>query len=250
MLAPAFGGGPGAIRIPAEEISPLFGKSYNDLGIEGRSQHVSQGTPAEAGSSFLHSAIYLKVAGGSESNNNVTLADLGEPLSSLAKKNSEIASNLKAAESALKTAREEALRLDWPNAARHLAQAAKEIKSADRPRRPLLPMATWLLICKQLSRRIESALADSIAFNSQARADRRDLVAGENFSVCGKCRGAYGVSSRPRGSRAIASQRLENCASRNPVRKEARRLEVSIPANAQPPVSARRRSPALASAVG
>ena len=235
MLAPAFGGGPGAIRIPAEEISPLFGKGYNDLGIEGRSEHVSQGTPAEAGSSFLHSAIYVKVAGGSESKNNVTLADLGAPLTSLAKKNVEIASNLNAAESALKSAREEALRLDWPNAARHLAQAAREIKSASGQ----VPASSNTGLAFDLQAalgRIEAALSDSIAFNAQARADRRDLVAGESFSVVAN------AAARPEFPIGLAEPALAvpsgwRIGKQEPSAQGGTKLEVSIPPNAQPPVT-------------
>ncbi len=233
MLAPAFGGGPGAIRIPAEEISPLFGKSYNDLGIEGRSQHVSQGTPAESGSSFLHSAIYLKVAGGSEAKNTVTLADLGEPLSSLAKKNAEIAPNLKAAESFLTAAREEALRLNWVQAAKNLAQAAKEIKSAS----GRVPSSSSDLTfdLQAALRRIEAALPDSIAFNPQARADRRDLVAGESFSIVAN------ASARPGIPVGLADPALSLPSGWKIVKQESSpqgaKLEVSIPASAQPPVT-------------
>jgi LmbE family N-acetylglucosaminyl deacetylase len=234
MLAPAFGGGPGAIRIPAEEISPLFGKSYNDLGIEGRSQHVSQGTPAESGSSFLHSAIYLKVAGGSEAKNGVTLADLAEPLSNLAKKNTEIAPNLKAAESSLTAAREEALRLNWLQAAKDLAQAAKEIKSAS-GRISASSSSDLAFDLQAALRRIETALSDSIAFNAQARADRRDLVAGESFSVVAS------AWARPEFPVGLADPVLSVPSGWKIVKQETSpqgtKLEVSIPANAQPPVT-------------
>ncbi|MGH9704141.1 MAG: PIG-L family deacetylase, partial [Candidatus Acidiferrales bacterium] len=235
VLAPAFGGGTGAIRIPAEEISPLYGKSYNDMGIEGRSQHLSQGTPAEAGSSFLHSAIYLKVAGGLGANNNATLADLGEPLSSLAKKNSEIAPDLKAVETALTAAREEALRLKWPEAARHLSQAAKDIKSAT-ARAPASSDSDLEFDLKVALRRIESALADSIAFDSLVRADRRDLVAGESFSV------SANVASRAEFPVALDDPALSlpggwKISKQEPSSQRGAKIEVSIPANAQPPVA-------------
>ena len=41
------------VTLPAGDISPLWGESYNELGAEGHQEHRSQGTPALFGSGFF-----------------------------------------------------------------------------------------------------------------------------------------------------------------------------------------------------
>ena len=41
------------------EVSPLWGKSYVDMGMEGHAQHRSQGTPSFFGNPFFRRPMYL-----------------------------------------------------------------------------------------------------------------------------------------------------------------------------------------------
>jgi hypothetical protein len=47
------------VEIPVNSVSPLWGKSYVEIGMEGHAQHRSQGTPAFFGNAFFRRPIYL-----------------------------------------------------------------------------------------------------------------------------------------------------------------------------------------------
>ena len=49
----------GAVQLPVNDISPLWGKSYVEMGMEGHAQHRSQGTPAFFGNPFFRRPVYL-----------------------------------------------------------------------------------------------------------------------------------------------------------------------------------------------
>src|SRR5271154_3737970 len=48
-----------AVELPVNKVSPLWGKSYVEIGMEGHAQHRSQGTPAFFGNPFFRRPIYL-----------------------------------------------------------------------------------------------------------------------------------------------------------------------------------------------
>src|ERR1700734_4055111 len=48
-----------AVELPVNSVSPLWGKSYTEMGMEGHAQHRSQGTPAFFGNAFFRRPIYL-----------------------------------------------------------------------------------------------------------------------------------------------------------------------------------------------
>src|SRR5271170_3939743 len=50
---------PGSLQLPANDISPLWGESYNELGAEGHQEHRSQGTPALFGNAFFRRPALL-----------------------------------------------------------------------------------------------------------------------------------------------------------------------------------------------
>ena len=49
----------GAIPLPINDVSPLWGKSYVDMGMEGHAQHRSQGTPSFFGNPFFRRPVSL-----------------------------------------------------------------------------------------------------------------------------------------------------------------------------------------------
>ncbi|MGH9561549.1 MAG: PIG-L family deacetylase, partial [Terracidiphilus sp.] len=63
--AGSFGFGPrvelpaGAVQLPVADMSPLWGKSYIEIGMEGHEQHRSQGTPSLFGNPFFRRPVYL-----------------------------------------------------------------------------------------------------------------------------------------------------------------------------------------------
>ena len=49
----------GAVPLPINDVSPLWGKSYVDMGMEGHAQHRSQGTPSFFGNPFFRRPVSL-----------------------------------------------------------------------------------------------------------------------------------------------------------------------------------------------
>ena len=46
-------------QLPVNDVSPLWGKSYVEIGMEGHAHHRSQGTPALFGQPFFRRPMYL-----------------------------------------------------------------------------------------------------------------------------------------------------------------------------------------------
>ncbi len=185
VLDIARGDAAGALRIPSDEISPLLGKSYAEIGSEGRALHRSQGDSAFYDAPFFRRPVFLKVEDGGE----LKPDSLWQPLSAIADRFPDMASELRPtllrAEDALGSAERSALSLAWPDAGKELAQAGIEIadleakieqkKSADASE------ISWEL--QEIRARINNSLVLATALRHEARADRWELVAGENFSV-------------------------------------------------------------------
>ncbi|HEV3253557.1 MAG TPA: PIG-L family deacetylase [Candidatus Acidoferrales bacterium] len=180
-LEPVFGDSPEGLRIPTDEISPLWGKSYIEIGIEGRAQHRSQGTPGASGSPFFRRPTYLKSAGGEKVDPDVESSHLAD----LAERAPAIHDEVVDADLSLLAARGAALQLDWPDAAKALAKAGQDIESAQKtlahPSDAAEEGVLYDLLCAR--GRIDAALAQVLDLRIEAHADRSELVAGETFSV-------------------------------------------------------------------
>jgi LmbE family N-acetylglucosaminyl deacetylase len=242
VLQPARGDTAGAFRVPVDEISPLWGKSYIEMGIEGRSQHRSQGTPAASGAAFFRRPTYLEVANGSVAKLTAGLEEFAEPIASLASRFPDLRSVLEPAlpraQLQIEAAGRAALALNWPDAAKNLAAAGNEIVATQKK----LPIgsgaetaaATWEL--DRLRNKINRALADVMALNIEVRADRHEWVAGEEESVQ-----VVQVDAPRIGSVNLSATGLELPAgwqmAKQSAEKQTAHFTVSIPANAKPPSS-------------
>ena len=237
----ARGDSPSPLRVSVDEISPLWGESYLEMGIEGRSQHRSQGTPAGSLSSFFRRPIDLVPAGASGTSGRITDAALAEPIASLASRfpplHGELEPALANAEQAIRQAEKSALNLQWPDAAKSLASAGKAIVLAEKQisgsSSPDSAAAGWELA--KVRERIDVALVDVMALHIEPRADRHELVAGESFSVNSV------VVDKPRaGSVALQKPGLSLPAgwtiAKQETKGEATAFTVSIPPGAKPPV--------------
>jgi LmbE family N-acetylglucosaminyl deacetylase len=170
----------GEIKLPVGEISPLWGESYSQLSLAGFANHRSQGITRVLDSSFLRRPVTLTVAQGDPMKSE----DLAQSLFYLASGSSSLEVPLGTADGALVTARQAALRLDWPNAVKYLAAAGKQVAEAigqaqsdpDTDKNVL-----WAL--DQERQRIDAALVAAAALHLNAEADQGALVAGENFPV-------------------------------------------------------------------
>ncbi|MGH9864399.1 MAG: hypothetical protein ACRD4H_03175, partial [Candidatus Acidiferrales bacterium] len=171
----------GMITLPVGDISPLWGDSYSDLGLIGFANHRSQGITRILDSSFFSRPVDFKVVEGEK----LTPEDLTQTLSSLNHGSDSLQSSLGSADTALATAREDALRLDWPGAVKHLAAAGNEIEKAESEARSSSGVGgqdvLWRLNVQR--KKIDAALAAAAALHLNAESDRGALVAGEDFSV-------------------------------------------------------------------
>ena len=178
----------GAVPLPITDVSPLWGKSYVDLGMEGHARHRSQGTPSFFGNPFFRRPVSLVRE--NEKGDPLGGFDrklLAEPLPSLGENfpqfREALAPALSNANAKLEAARKEALALDRSAAAHSLAEAGKEIEQL-RNKLTSQKAATQLVWeLDQLKEKIDLALNDDVALPMLADADRHELVAGENFSV-------------------------------------------------------------------
>jgi len=112
-------------------VSPLWGKSYVEMGMEGHAQHRSQGTPSLSGNPFFRRPTALITEHGQQAGGGFDPKLLAQPITSLAARfpglQSVMAPALDATDQELAAAAKSALELDRAAAANSLAQAGKEI---------------------------------------------------------------------------------------------------------------------------
>lgn len=172
----------GSWVVPADDISPIWGRTYRDIAMEGYLHHRSQGVTAFLNSPFLRRPYGLKRSTGGAP----TSADFAQPITSLAGLIPVPAGQaLAAADHALDQARAAAEKLDWPAAVRSIAAAGKQIASLEdqvkHSQDARAANALWEL--EQVRGRINHALSDADAIKIVSNADRSDLVPGEDFHV-------------------------------------------------------------------
>ena len=175
--------------MPTSDISPLWGISYVEMGAEGRSNHVSQGTPTVFGAGFGRRQSSLAVEKGEAAAGFFDPMLLHESISSLAGRfpsfQSLMASPLATADQALASAANQTLALDRTAAAHSIAAAGKQIvalrdqisnQNGD-------DKAQALYELDQVRAKIDHALEDVVSLSIAVNADRHELVADEKFIV-------------------------------------------------------------------
>ena len=180
----------GAVPLPINDVSPLWGKSYVDMGMEGHAQHRSQGTPAFFGNPFFRRPVSLVTENEKgEVSGSFDKKLLAEPLASLGAQfpafRSRLAPALDAADERLAEARKSALALDRKAASQSLAIAGREIEKvrAEISKKDAAESAAADWELDRLKDHIDRALVNDIAFPVEVQAGRHELVAGEEFSV-------------------------------------------------------------------
>jgi LmbE family N-acetylglucosaminyl deacetylase len=180
----------GVVPLPINDVSPLWGKSYVDMGMEGHAQHRSQGTPSFFGNPFFRRPVSLvreNEKGDAAGSFDSKL--LAEPLGSLAETfpsyRDMLAPSLNQTSAHLEAARSAALALHRSDAAQDLAEAAKEItKLRDQVSKQNGNGSAQLLWELEREReKIDLALNEDIALPMLADADRHELSVEESFSI-------------------------------------------------------------------
>jgi LmbE family N-acetylglucosaminyl deacetylase len=174
------GGSANRIELPTDEISPLWGRTYNEIGLEGFVSHRTQGIVGFRGSRFFRGRRTLIPA--SDSQGPWQIQYLTTKTSNPFPE--EWAAE---AETALAQARSAAQQQSWAECARWLAKASLALRTqlAD----SLVDVSGKKVIFPQeknhreFSARIRRALALATGLRLEAEADRGELVAGERFTV-------------------------------------------------------------------
>jgi len=183
-----------AVELPVNDVSPLCGKSYTEMGMEGHALHRSQGTPAFFGNVFFRRPIYLVAENEKDAAGKFDAKLLGEPLTSLSTRfpslQASMATRLTVADADLKAALVAVRSMQRTDAATSLAQAGlqigvlrNEISKTAMADRANSETSSALFELQHVSERIDRALAEDVAISFEAQADRHELVAGEDFSV-------------------------------------------------------------------
>jgi LmbE family N-acetylglucosaminyl deacetylase len=183
------------LQLPLDEVSPLWGKTWREIGIDAFAYHRTQGISGVLGSPFLHRSIALV----SESGEKIDPAIFAQALRTLggdAAENGCAQSSffcpvLMHAEEYLAKAHDDALSLHWQQSAAAIARAAKEITS-------LYPRgshaAHWvasdprLIDLHSAQERVDRALALAAGLEIVAEADKSEVIAGEPFTVDAEAR--------------------------------------------------------------
>jgi LmbE family N-acetylglucosaminyl deacetylase len=166
--------------LPLDDISPLYGKSWRQIGLDAFVNHHTQGIAGFLNSPFLRRPIALVPENGS----TLDPAKLAEPLTSLYPGCKAFAG----ADDLLRQARDSVLREDFPAATRQLADAANEFD--DWTGKCGYAMAVGNIRQQQYAddirrskERIEHALALAAGMQLTAEADASNLAPGNTFHV-------------------------------------------------------------------
>jgi len=179
---------PNSYLVPVDEISPLYGKSYREIGLDAFTNHRTQGITNFINSPFLSQALALVTESGEPFDPKI----LAVPLTQWsATKESKWRAECAEVEKAIHAAHDAALALDWARAARELADALATLaptvpgKNAaikvEAP--PSLVFDVW-----KTEDKMERALGLAAGLSVSADADRSELVEGEEVSIKTKAR--------------------------------------------------------------
>jgi LmbE family N-acetylglucosaminyl deacetylase len=176
--------------LPLDDVSPLWGKTWREIGMDAFANHRTQGVAVFFGNPFFRRPISLRTEPGTAP----SPASLAVPLHAVAgdadgagcKPGAFFCPVLKSAEQEIASAHAAALALRWKEAAASLARAAQGIAS-------LYPggshAADWvendplLDELKLAESRLERSLGLAAGLTVSATADRGALVAGESCAV-------------------------------------------------------------------
>ena len=231
--------------LPTNEVSPLWGKSYTEIGMEGHAQHRSQGTPAFFGNPFFRRPIYLEGEDAKGETGKFDSKLLDENISSLAARFPDFRTlmtpPLASADQSLAAAEKFALEPDRAAAAKSLAEAAKAIAAlrAQLNQQSGAEASAALYEIDQLGDRIDHALAEDIALSVEVQADRHELVAGEDFGVDVRTydKPAIPVKWTVDKSSLVAPPGWTAKLDESKEGSNSYHFKISIPAGAQPPSS-------------
>jgi LmbE family N-acetylglucosaminyl deacetylase len=177
-------GGQGeSVSLPANQISPIWGESYAEIGRRGFANQRSQGVVAFTNSAFLQRPVSLARPDGGVVNRAAIAQLLGSLATRFPAYGEVMRPALADADAALERARTAALQLDWPSAASELAHAGAGIAGLQAKIGDSAPAYDAQYELAQERARIDRALTIVTAVRIVSQSDKANLVAGESFNV-------------------------------------------------------------------
>jgi LmbE family N-acetylglucosaminyl deacetylase len=172
--------------LPVDNVSPLYGKSWRQIGLDAFVNHRTQGIAGFINSPFLRRPLALIPEDGSKLDPSSLTLGLSAGASLL--KPSGYEKEMIQIDTSLKAAREAALKLDWESTVRFLIIAERALKSATESSFPNLihkqPHGYEVLdFLGRVAKRVDVALNLAAGVEFTADADRADVVRGEVFSI-------------------------------------------------------------------
>jgi LmbE family N-acetylglucosaminyl deacetylase len=172
--------------VPLDGVSPLYGKSWREIGIDAFANHHTQGITGFLGSPFLRRAVALKREDGLELDPALLAETLGPLDEDYEVGNRGVEPLMRAVDTALAAAHEAALRLDWKGAVDSLVAAGRKIDQVPMPSASFqvpAPVASLARSVKRKREKINAALALAGGLRIDGLADRSEIVSGESFTV-------------------------------------------------------------------
>jgi LmbE family N-acetylglucosaminyl deacetylase len=183
--------------LPLDEISPLYGKSWREIGVDAFSNHRSQGITGFLNSPFLRRPIALKREDGVELNPALLAESLGPLDEDYEVGNMGVDPLMRSVDQSLVAARDAALRLDWKAATNSLIAAGKKLSDVPKPSASTEIPAPLVSLARNIGRKrekVDAALALVAGLRLEASADRSEIVAGEPFTVRVESRHREGIA--------------------------------------------------------
>ena len=179
------GDNPKGYILPVDEVSPLYGKSWREIGIDAFSNHRSQGISAFLSSPFLRRPLALLPEDGSK----LDPASLHQDLLQLSTwKDCQHYPNgcdgLKVANDNIVAARKAALDLDWAAATKQLNLAQRQVSGFVPPADIRgVPWSAFQVTAANVQQELINAMLLAAGFSMSAEADRTNVVTGETLKV-------------------------------------------------------------------
>ncbi|HXJ05667.1 MAG TPA: PIG-L family deacetylase [Candidatus Acidoferrum sp.] len=189
---------PNGVSLPVDEISPLWGKTWREIGLDAFANHRSQGITNFIGSPFLRRPVVLILENGGKLDASSLAGNLEQWANSAAQtlcgqgktEGCKVMGAAKA-DGKILAARKSALNLDWKNAMAQLAGAATLIVSISPPDSAngfAGYTSDQAFDLRETKERLDRALALVAGLDLKADADREMLVVGESFGVHAEAR--------------------------------------------------------------
>lgn len=189
LLETERGGATAGAQLPVDEISPLWGKTYREIGLDAFANHRSQGITNFVGSPFLRRPVILISGNGGTFDPASLAVNLSQWAQKACGENKADGCKASAAtrvDELLRSASAAALNLDWKSALQQLASAGSLLagigteNSSTNSSATISDQAADFVLIKH---RLEHALTLAAGLEIKAEADRGDAVLHESLGI-------------------------------------------------------------------